>query len=171
MLSVSRPKDVQSNEDEAKVEHVHVEAKEVVTASLALVSTAQVLGTPEQHTCGDQSLDLNTDGVQIALQLEIWATRRRPIVLSEAKSLQQADAEAHGSTGGPRCRRCRLSDYHLRCRWGHRSDNLMALGEEVSNNRHISEMIAWLATAVAFFFLLRIGSLQRVTRGTWMILY
>ena len=69
-------KDVQSNEDEAKVEHVHAEAKEVATANLALVSTAQVLGTPEQHTYGDQPMDLNADGVQIALQLEIWATRR-----------------------------------------------------------------------------------------------
>ena len=44
-------KDVQSKEDEAKVEHV--EAKAVATASLALVSTAEVLGTPEQHACRD----------------------------------------------------------------------------------------------------------------------
>ena len=58
--------DVQPNEEEAKVEHVHVEEKGVATDRLAPGSTAQVLGKPEQHTCGDQSLDLKADGAQIA---------------------------------------------------------------------------------------------------------
>ena len=147
-------KEVQSNEDEAKVEHV--EAKAVATASLALVSTAEVLGTPEQHACRDQSMDRNDDGVQIASQREIWATHRRSIVVSEAKSLHQADAEAcmealeDPSTTGvvfsPALPRG-APDNHPE------SDYLMALGDEVSNNRHISGMIAGLAIAIAVFLL------------------
>jgi hypothetical protein len=150
---------VQSNEEEAKVEHVHVEEKGVATDRLAPGSTAQVLGKPEQHTCGDQSLDLNADGAQIAGPLEIWATRRRPIVLSEAKSLQKADAkaciealedpDAAGVVFSPSMP-MGTPDNHPE------SDYLMALGEEVSNNRHISGRIAGLAMAIAFF-LLRIG--------------
>jgi hypothetical protein len=152
-------KDVLSNEEEAKVEHVHVEEKGVATDRLAPGSTAQVLGKPEQHTCGDQSLDLNADGAQIAWQLEIWATRRRPIVLSEAKSLQKADAkacmealedpDAAGVVFSPSMP-MGTPDNHPE------SDYLMALGEEVSNNRHISGRIAGLAMAIAFF-LFRIG--------------
>ena len=150
-------KEVQSNEDEAKVEHV--EAKAVATASLALVSTAEVLGTPEQHACRDQSMDRNDDGVQIASQREIWATHRRSIVMSEAKSLHQADAEAcmealeDPATTGVVFSRViprGAPDNHPE------SDYLMALGDEVSNNRHISGMIAGLAIAIAVF-LLRIG--------------
>ena len=101
-------------------------------------------------------MDRNDDGVQIASQREIWATHRRSIVVSEAKSLHQADAEAcmealeDPSTTGvvfsPALPRG-APDNHPE------SDYLMALGDEVSNNRHISGMIAGLAIAIAVFLL------------------
>ena len=147
-----------ANEDEAKVEHV--EAKAVATASLALVSTAEVLGTPEQPACIDQSMDRNDDGDRIASQREIWATHRRSIVMNEAKSLHQADAEARmEALEDPATTGVVLSPALLRGAPDNHpeSEYLMALGDEVSNNRHISGMIAGLAMAIAVF-LLRIVS-------------